>query len=42
MLLEMDNTELLHLIEDNASLSQKVQEAMDVLKQHLAAKETNE
>jgi polyadenylate-binding protein len=42
MLLEMDNTELLHLVEDTASLSQKVQEAMDVLKQHLAAKETNE
>ena len=39
MLLEMDNTELLHLVEDNESLRQKVQEAMDVLKQHLAAKD---
>lgn len=39
MLLEMDNTELLHLLEDKASLSNKVNEAMEVLKQHLAAKE---
>ncbi|KAG2200431.1 hypothetical protein INT46_002064 [Mucor plumbeus] len=39
MLLEMDNTELLHLVEDKESLRHKVQEAMDVLKQHLAAKD---
>jgi polyadenylate-binding protein len=37
MLLEMDNTELLHLVEDKDSLQNKVQEAMEVLKQHLAA-----
>ncbi|KAI8367083.1 hypothetical protein BD560DRAFT_400041 [Blakeslea trispora] len=36
MLLEMDNTELLHLLEDKTSLQSKVQEAVDVLKQHLA------
>jgi polyadenylate-binding protein len=39
MLLEMDNTELLHLVEDKASLQSKVQEAMEVLKQHLASKD---
>ncbi|KAK4511524.1 3-isopropylmalate dehydratase [Mucor velutinosus] len=39
MLLEMDNTELLHLVEDKEALHQKVQQAMDVLKQHLAAKD---
>lgn len=39
MLLEMDNTELLHLLEDPASLNSKVNEAMDVLRQHLANKE---
>jgi len=39
MLLEMDNTELLHLVEDKESLRQKVEEAMDVLKQHLAVKD---
>jgi polyadenylate-binding protein len=39
MLLEMDNTELLHLLEDRQSLTNKVQEAMDVLKQHLATKD---
>lgn len=37
MLLEMDNTELLHLVEDKESLQNKVQEAMEVLKQHLAS-----
>ncbi|KAI8994930.1 hypothetical protein BDB01DRAFT_715150 [Pilobolus umbonatus] len=39
MLLEMDNTELLHLLEDPVSLTSKVNEAMDVLRQHLANKE---
>ena len=33
MLLEMDNSEVLHLIEDHASLLSKVQEAMEVLRQ---------
>ncbi|KAF7731463.1 Protein phosphatase PP2A regulatory subunit B [Apophysomyces ossiformis] len=40
MLLEMDNAELLHLLEDKDSLGQKVNEAMDVLRQHLASAET--
>lgn len=40
MLLEMDNTELLHLVEDKESLHSKVQEAMEVLKQHLATKDS--
>ena len=39
MLLEMDNTELLHLVEDKESLHNKVQEAMEVLKQHFASNE---
>eukprot|EP00912_Choanoflagellata_sp_UC4_P000820 UC4_evm9s507 len=34
MLLEMDNSELLHLIEDVPALQSKVQEAVQVLKQH--------
>ncbi|KAI8641494.1 hypothetical protein BD408DRAFT_418123 [Parasitella parasitica] len=38
MLLEMNNAELLQLLEDKESLHQKVQEATDILKQHLAAK----
>ena len=33
MLLEMDNSEVLHLIEDHGSLLSKVQEAMEVLRQ---------
>ncbi|KAG2232979.1 hypothetical protein INT48_001042 [Thamnidium elegans] len=40
MLLEMDNTELLHLVEDKESLHSKVQEAMEVLKQHLATRDS--
>lgn len=36
MLLEMDNRELLNLLEDRASLDRKVNEAMNVLKAHLA------
>lgn len=36
MLLEMDNAELMHLLENRKYLSVKVEEAMDVLKQHLA------
>ncbi|KAF9997920.1 Protein phosphatase PP2A regulatory subunit B [Entomortierella chlamydospora] len=34
MLLEMDNGELLHLLEDNEALSAKVEEAVTVLKTH--------
>lgn len=34
MLLEMDNTELLHLIEDTAALGAKVGEAVKVLQEH--------
>jgi polyadenylate-binding protein len=36
MLLEMDNGELLNLLEDKASLDRKIDEAMNVLKAHLA------
>ncbi|KAI9323439.1 hypothetical protein BX666DRAFT_1886874 [Dichotomocladium elegans] len=39
MLLEMDNSELLNLLEDKAALDAKIDEAMDVLKAHLAANE---
>lgn len=34
MLLEMDNSELLHLLENKAALDSKVDEAVNVLKQH--------
>jgi polyadenylate-binding protein len=34
MLLEMDNSELLNLIEDKTALLSKIEEAMNVLKQH--------
>ncbi|CAO3591775.1 unnamed protein product [Absidia cylindrospora] len=36
MLLEMENTELLSLLDDQEALDRKVKEAMDVLKAHLA------
>jgi polyadenylate-binding protein len=37
MLLEMDNAELLHLLDAPEALGSKVQEAVDVLRQHTAA-----
>ncbi|KAI8967589.1 hypothetical protein BDF20DRAFT_900199 [Mycotypha africana] len=36
MLLEMDNSELLNLLEDNKALDSKINEAMEVLKAHLS------
>jgi polyadenylate-binding protein len=39
MLLEMDNAELLNLLEDSAALDSKINEAMDVLKAHMAGEE---
>jgi polyadenylate-binding protein len=42
MLLEMDNSELMHLLESNPALDAKVEEAVAVLKQHaLATGQTN-
>jgi polyadenylate-binding protein len=35
MLLEMENTELLKLLDDQLALDRKIMEAMDVLKAHL-------
>jgi polyadenylate-binding protein len=35
MLLEMDNSELLNLLEDSKALDAKISEAMDVLKAHM-------
>lgn len=39
MLLEMDNSELLNLLEDQTALDAKIEEAMEVLRAHLAATE---
>ena len=36
MLLEIDNSELLHMLEDNESLKAKVEEAVAVLQAHQA------
>lgn len=34
MLLELDNTEIMHIIEDQAALGEKINEALDVLRKH--------
>lgn len=39
MLLEMDNSELLNLLEDQSALDAKIVEAMEVLQAHLATAE---
>ncbi|CAH2016073.1 unnamed protein product [Acanthoscelides obtectus] len=39
MLLEIDNTELLHMLEHNESLKNKVEEAVAVLQAHHANKQ---
>ena len=40
MLLEMDNTDLLHMLEDPVSLNNKVREALAVLQTAVAKKES--
>jgi polyadenylate-binding protein len=42
MLLEMDNGELLNLLEDQAALDSKINEAMDVLKAHITTDKPEE
>merc|ERR1719473_252605 len=42
MLLEMDNSELLHLLEDKTALDEKVQEAVQVLQDHSRAQATGQ